>query len=115
MNHEDKEKVVKLLKSLLPIDFKLFENNSDNPNAPHRKGNVKLNGIEEDFADIAGWEREARNGTRYLSVRISEPYPRKGDRENSDPTRRKLPTLSEEELREEYKQSKIIQDDDIPF
>jgi uncharacterized protein (DUF736 family) len=50
----------------------IFKNEKKgNDKAPDYKGNIIVDGVEK---DIALWLREAKNGTKFFSVKISDKY-----------------------------------------
>lgn len=55
----------------------LFHNNKgDNDRRPDYKGKLDVEGKEY---SIAGWERIAKSGTTYISIKVSEPYNKDGN------------------------------------
>jgi uncharacterized protein (DUF736 family) len=50
----------------------IFKNEKKgNDKAPDYKGSIVVDGVEK---DIALWLREAKNGTKFFSVKISDKY-----------------------------------------
>lgn len=54
------------------------------PNGPSMSGTVTL--PDGTVMDIAGWTKQSKAGTRYLSLKISEPYtPEPEQADTNDP------------------------------
>ena len=49
----------------------LFKNNKKSEKHPDFKGNINVDGNDW---DIAGWERTAKSGNKFLSLKVSKPY-----------------------------------------
>jgi len=51
----------------------LFKNKNKEPgdNRPDYSGNINVDGVEK---QIAAWIKEAKSGTTFFSISVSEPY-----------------------------------------
>ena len=49
----------------------LFNNQTDNPNAPNIKGECKIDGKTY---EIAGWRNTSKAGKTYYSLKFQEPW-----------------------------------------
>jgi uncharacterized protein (DUF736 family) len=60
--------------------FKNDKKTSDK--APDYKGKINVDGVDK---DIALWVRESKNGVKYLSVKIEEPFQKTAPVQESAP------------------------------
>jgi uncharacterized protein (DUF736 family) len=59
-----------------------FRKDNANPNAPKWSGPINVNGKEY---EISIWEKTSKAGKEFLSLKIGEPYKKKGfDQHNKD-------------------------------
>jgi uncharacterized protein (DUF736 family) len=67
----------------------LFKNDKKvNDKAPDYKGKCFIDGVEK---EIAAWIREAKNGSKYLSLQFSEPYKKLDNKGLFEPQEDDLP------------------------